>query len=170
MSTDERREIQVADRHEQRLKKKGYVYYDRDARTPDDRYIDEDLAVVLDLLQPRRRRILIRCLGELEPRPAGLTIGFDELAREIVAIEDDAEPHAINRRSHESVKGSLQKGHLERLERYDVLEWDRDQRTIRTTERLEPLAQLLERMAYDITLSPVGQWGLDESLDRGGWP
>ncbi|WP_165874956.1 hypothetical protein [Natrarchaeobius oligotrophus] len=50
MSTDGPREIRVSNRHEERLIRKGYVYYDRDDRTPDDQYVNEDLAVVLDLL------------------------------------------------------------------------------------------------------------------------
>lgn len=50
MSTDGPREIRVSNRHEERLKQKGCVYYDRDDRTPDDRYVNGDLAVVLDPL------------------------------------------------------------------------------------------------------------------------
>ncbi len=87
--TDDEPEIQVPDRHWKRLKKKGYVYYDRDAQTPDPRYIDRELNGVIDLLRSSRRRVLIQRLGELHPEGGKATIGYDELAREIVAIEDD---------------------------------------------------------------------------------
>lgn len=140
------------------------TYYDRDRCEPDPDYVDDDLEDALRLLNSERRRITIQRLAELENERTGrLTIGLEQLAREVAAIEDDVEPDVVNWRSLRSAKTGLRNNHLPLLDRLGIVEWDAERRVVTTTAGTDHSAALLERVLQAVQESPL------EQLDTRRW-
>lgn len=132
------------------------THYDRDLCEPDPEYVDEDLETVLDLFGSRRRRITIRRLAEVvDEADDHPTIGFEELAREIGAVEDDVDPEIVNWRSLRSVKAGFRNRQLDVLEEHGAIEWDRDEMTITTSETTLAYAALLEEIGQTVASSQI---------------
>jgi len=126
------------------------TYYDRDRCDPDPAYVDEDFEDVVDLIGSRRRRITIRRLAELVDEDDQLTIGLEELSREVGAIEDNVDPEIVNWRSLRSVKTGLRNNHLPQLDERGIIQWDPDERTVTTTDFTHACAALLESLEATI--------------------
>lgn len=124
------------------------TYYDRDRRSPDTEYVHPGIEEAIDVVGTLRRRILIQRLSELQEEADGdLETGFDALADEVGAIEDDVDVDIVSRRTSRSVRASLRPCHLPYLEDLGAVSWDQDERTVRVCDRIHDLAALLEDIA-----------------------
>lgn len=100
-----------------------------------------ELATAFDLLRNERRRLTIRKVAELYP---GQRIHVRDLAHEIAAVEQDAEPAELSFTESKSAYVALLDSHLPKLAAADVVVVEEDDRSRRTVGRGAALEGFVE--------------------------
>lgn len=96
--------------------------------------------VVFDHLQNRRRRLVLTCFDRLDSDEVTLR----ELVDQVTAWETGVSPDDIESNDRLAVYASLHQTHLPKLDEGGFLEYDRDDKTVRITDRGRRLQLYLE--------------------------
>lgn len=121
-----------------------------------DRAAEHDLAVDDELLETvvkfyfsSRRRVTLRVLYALveDADTLPVTISHDDLSRLVAAAENDCNPTELSRMTLDSARTGLHQNHLPVLDSYDIIQWDKRSRMIRTSSYLEAFVVLLDALA-----------------------
>jgi DNA-binding transcriptional ArsR family regulator len=91
--------------------------------------------VLFDLLRNRRRRLVMRYLGEHDRAEIG------ELAEHVAAVENGTDPEALSSSERKRVYVSLYQSHLPKLAEAEVIDYDKERGTVGRS----PSADLLDR-------------------------
>lgn len=94
-----------------------------------------------DVLSNRRRRMVVRILGEASPTE---TIDVDYLSRQIAAWEEETSIDGIDYADRKSVYTSLQQLHLPAMDEAGVVDFDERAGTITATEETKGYTVYLE--------------------------
>jgi hypothetical protein len=107
---------------------------------------DTELVVALEVVRNERRRLIIRTVADLEP---GELIRARELAHQIAAIEEDADPAMLSWSDSKSAYVALTQRHLEQVESAGAIIVDESGRDRRVTAgpALEAFVALLDDAA-----------------------
>lgn len=101
---------------------------------------------LFDVLGNRRRRYILWALYSrstpLETR---------RLAEQIAAWEIDSEPDQVARSKYQSVYNSLYQSHLPKLERVDLVEYDRSRNIVAPTPKIDEVAPFMDPAAPSVT-------------------
>lgn len=132
-------------------------------------YTDQSLSALHHALRASRRRLIVALIadrmrssnGHLSYNRANeAKIDASQLAREIVAIEEDIAVEAATGSEYHTVYTTLTQTHLPKLNSLGVIEYQSDQKKVRPGQNFLALAT-----AVSIT-SPVTQLLFDESISE----
>ena len=101
---------------------------------------------VFELLENRRRRYVLAYFR----RRGSSTVPLQRLVEGIAVRENGGDPEAVEKSDRTAVYASLHQTHLPKLESADVVEYDRNERTVTLTDRGRQLT---------LHLKYVPEWG-----------
>jgi hypothetical protein len=105
------------------------------------------LDVVFDVLQNRRRRLVLEALAE---RDGATTLG--ELAEHIAGIENDKPPEALDSQERKRVYVGLYQSHLPKMDDAGAIRFDGDRGSVERGPHIEEFRQYLDGNAADDAL------------------
>ena len=133
-------------------------------------YTDPSLSAVHHALRASRRRLIVAIVsnrvGSSSRRVAGsdtestATISVSQLARRIVAVEEDVAVDSATGSRYHSVYTTLIQTHLPKLDSLGVVEYQPDRKQIRPDQNFEAIA-----IVAAVTV-PIAQWLFDETLSE----